>query len=110
MITPFWFSWGKAVRVGALLKRAGVTPIVTHLVPLLSTMARLSLVAFLALALSSVTLAAPPALQEIVAANDVHTTASWSYVDCGTWLLCPGMHPVELNYVCTKDFPPTSFK
>jgi len=54
------------------------------LVPSLSTMARLSLLAFLTLAFSSVALAAPPASQEIVVVDDVHTAASWSYTTCGS--------------------------
>lgn len=49
-------------------------------------MTRLSLVAFLALAFSGVALAAPPASQDIIVADDVHTTASWSYTDCGAWV------------------------
>jgi len=52
-------------------------------------MARLSLVAFLALAFSGVAFAAPPASQEIVAAGDAHTTAGWSYSVCGMSFLVP---------------------
>lgn len=61
---------------------------VTYLVPPLRppTMTRLSLVALLALAFSGVACAAPPASQEIVAVDDVHTKTSWSYEDCGMWL------------------------
>ncbi|KAF9785545.1 ML domain-containing protein [Thelephora terrestris] len=46
-------------------------------------MTRLSSVALLALAFSGVVVAAPPALQEVVVAGDVHTAAGWSYTDCG---------------------------
>ncbi|KAF9650515.1 hypothetical protein BDM02DRAFT_3185355 [Thelephora ganbajun] len=46
-------------------------------------MARISLVALLAFAFSGVAFAAPPASQEIVAVDDVHATASWSYSLCG---------------------------
>jgi len=46
-------------------------------------MTRFPLVAFLALAFSGVTLAAPPLSQEIVTVDDVHTTAGWSYSVCG---------------------------
>lgn len=70
-------------------------------------MARLSLVAFLALAFSGVALAAPPASQEIVVAGDVHTTASWSYSNCGVWFSRPGCDPVGLNGPFTQDLKPT---
>ena len=61
---------------------------VTHLVPpLTSTMTRLSLVALLALAFSGVALAAPPASQEVVVVDNIHTTAGWKYDDCGMWVL-----------------------
>jgi len=68
---------------------------VTQLV-LSSTMTRLPFVAFLALAFSGVALAAPPASQEVVAADDVRTTGGWSYSVCGTCCRVPGA-TFELN-------------
>ena len=52
-------------------------------------MTRLSYFAFLALAFSGVALAAPPASQEVVAVDDVRTTAGWSYSICGTCCRVP---------------------
>ena len=62
-------------------------------------MARLSLVALLALAFSGVAFAAPPASQEVVVVDDVRTTAGWSYSDCGVWDLASEMQPIKLNGV-----------
>ena len=72
---------------------------VTPVVPLSSTMARLSLVALLALAFSGVAFAAPPASQEIVAVDDVHTTSSWSYSVCGTLVFASETQPIDANGV-----------
>jgi hypothetical protein len=47
-------------------------------------MTRRTLLAFLALAFSSAALAAPPASQEIVVADDVHVAGGWQYSVCGT--------------------------
>ena len=48
------------------------------------TMTRLSFVSFLAVVVfSGVAFAAPPASQEIIAVDDVRTTAGWSYINCG---------------------------
>lgn len=70
-------------------------------------MARLSLVALLALALSTVVLAAPPALQEIVVDSGVHTAASWSYDNCGTWFSRFGAQSVRLSAAFVQE-PPTT--
>jgi len=73
---------------------------VTHLVPPLPlTMARLSLLALLALAFSGVTFAAPPASQEIVAVDDVRTTTSWNYADCGMCVFASEMQRTKRNGV-----------
>lgn len=74
--------------------------VVTHPVqPLSPTMARLSLVTLLALAFSGVAFAAPPASQEVVVVDDVHTTAGWSYSDCGAWVFASEMQHIKLNDV-----------
>lgn len=71
-------------------------------------MARLSLLAILALAFSGVALAAPPASQEIVVPGDVHTSASWSYTTCGAWSSSLGAWPLELSGFLTQGAPTTS--
>ena len=62
-------------------------------------MARLSLIALLALAFSGVAFGAPPASQEIVVVDDIHTTAGWSYSVCGMWVSAFKMQPTEPNGV-----------
>ena len=62
-------------------------------------MARLSLVAHLALAFSGVAFAAPPALQEIVTVDDAHTASSWSYSVCGMLVFASETQPIEVNGV-----------
>ena len=82
---------------------AGVTQLA-----LSSTMTRLSFVAFLALAFSGVALAAPPASQEIVAVDDVHTTAGWSYSICGTCVACSGCNVEPNDFVWRAGDPSDS--
>ena len=69
-------------------------------------MARLSLVAFLALAFSGVALATSPDSQEVVADDGVKATASWSYSVCGTWVFTFVTQPVEPN-AATQGVPRT---
>lgn len=70
-------------------------------------MTRLSLVvAFLALAFSGGALAAPPASQEVVVVDDVHTMGGWSYSVCGTRTLVFRNATIELKRV-VKGAPTT---
>lgn len=96
--TPFQKALsGRRVMINIQSSFYSCHPVVTHLVHPFSTMARLSLVALLALAFSGVAFAAPPDSQEVVVVDGVRTAASWSYVDCGVWVLTPEMQPIKLN-------------